>query len=96
MLTLVRIGVFEVDQLKAMRRYVYFAIAIIAGFIVPDVVGGMIALMIPLMGLFELGLWLAREPGQGTGLQAVAGPAAGRTCRSRSAPAAWASRSRSR
>jgi sec-independent protein translocase protein TatC len=67
-LALVRIGIFEVDQLKAMRRYVYFSTAIIAGFIVPDVVGGMIALMIPLMMLFELGLWLAREPGQGTGL----------------------------
>ena len=68
-LALVRIGIFEVDQLKKMRRYVYFSTAIIAGFIVPDVVGGMIALMIPLMLLFELGLWLAREPGQGTGLQ---------------------------
>jgi sec-independent protein translocase protein TatC len=67
-LALVRIGIFEVDQLKAMRRYVYFSTAIIAGFIVPDVVGGMIALMIPLMLLFELGLWLAREPGQSTGL----------------------------
>ncbi len=68
-LALVRIGIFEVDQLKAMRRYVYFSTAIIAGFIVPDVVGGMIALMIPLMLLFELGLWLAREPGQSTGLR---------------------------
>lgn len=61
-LSLVRMGIFEVYQLKAMRRYVYFAIAVIAGFIVPDVVGGMVALMIPLMGLFELGLWLARDP----------------------------------
>jgi len=68
-LALVRIGIFEVDQLKKMRRYVYFSTAIIAGFIVPDVVGGMIALMIPLMLLFELGLWLAREPGQSTGLR---------------------------
>jgi sec-independent protein translocase protein TatC len=68
-LALVRIGICEVDQLKKIRRYVYFSTAIIAGFIVPDVVGGMVALMIPLMLLFELGLWLAREPGQGTGLQ---------------------------
>jgi len=68
-LALVRIGIFEVDQLKAMRRYVYFSTAVIAGFIVPDVVGGMIALMIPLMLLFELGLWLAREPGQSTGFR---------------------------
>ncbi len=66
-LALVRIGIFEVDQLKAMRRYVYFGISIIAGVIVPDVVGGMIALMVPLMFLFELGLWMAREPGKGTG-----------------------------
>jgi len=61
-LALVRIGIFTVPQLKKMRRIVYFVIAIIAAVIVPDVVTGMLALMFPLMLLFEMGLWLAREP----------------------------------
>jgi hypothetical protein len=69
-LTLVRIGIVDVPTLKRWRRYVYFSTAIIAGVIVPDVVGGMVALMIPLILLFELGLWLAREPGQSTGFKA--------------------------
>ena len=35
---------------------------LVAAFIVPDVVTGMVALLIPLILLFEMGLWLAREP----------------------------------
>lgn len=61
-LALVRIGIVDIPQLKRMRRLVYFSMAIIAAFIVPDVVTGMVALLIPLILLFEMGLWLAREP----------------------------------
>ncbi len=61
-LALVRIGIVDIPQLKKMRRMVYFSMAIIAAFIVPDVVTGMVALLIPLILLFEMGLWLAREP----------------------------------
>jgi sec-independent protein translocase protein TatC len=60
-LALVRIGIVDVPQLKRMRRAVYFCITVIAAFIVPDVVTGMVALMLPLIFLFELGLWLARH-----------------------------------
>jgi sec-independent protein translocase protein TatC len=60
-LALVRIGIFEVEDLKKMRRVVYFSMSIVAAFIVPDVVTGMVALMVPLILLFELGLWLARD-----------------------------------
>jgi len=59
-LALVRIGIFEVDDLKKMRRAVYFSITVIAAFIVPDVVTGMVALMLPLVFLFEMGLWMAK------------------------------------
>jgi sec-independent protein translocase protein TatC len=60
---LVRIGIVQVQQLRQFRKYAYFVIAIIAAVIVPDVVGGMIALMIPLIGLYELGIILsARVP----------------------------------
>jgi Sec-independent protein secretion pathway component TatC len=50
-----------VPQLKKMRQVVYFSITVLAAFIVPDVVTGMVALMIPLILLFEMGLWLARN-----------------------------------
>lgn len=59
---LVRVGIFELDELKAMRKIVYFVIVILAAVITPgDVVTATIALMIPLCGLFELGLFLARD-----------------------------------
>ena len=60
-LALVRIGIVDVPTLKKMRRIVYFSMSIVAAFIVPDVVTGMIALMVPLILLFEMGLWLARD-----------------------------------
>jgi len=60
-LALVRIGIVDVAALKKMRRIVYFSMSVVAAFIVPDVVTGMVALMVPLILLFELGLWLARE-----------------------------------
>lgn len=62
-MALVRIGIFDVDQLKQARRYVYFALAIIAALVTPgDVITATIAMMIPLALLYELGLWLARMP----------------------------------
>lgn len=60
-LALVRIGIVEVDQLKSMRRYIYFAIVILAAAITPgDVITATILLTIPLILLYELGIWLAR------------------------------------
>jgi len=60
-LALVRIGIVEVDQLKTMRRYIYFAIAVLAAAITPgDVITATILLTIPLVMLYELGIWLAK------------------------------------
>lgn len=61
-LALVRMGIVDVPQLKKMRKYVFFIIVVISAFIVPEMVTGMVALAIPLYMLFELGLWLARDP----------------------------------
>jgi Sec-independent protein secretion pathway component TatC len=61
-LALVRIGIVDIPTLKKMRRIVYFSMSIIAAFIVPVVVTGMVALLVPLILLFEMGLWLAKEP----------------------------------
>jgi sec-independent protein translocase protein TatC len=61
-LALVRMGIVDIPQLKSMRKYVFFIIMVISAFIVPEMVTGMVALALPLYTLFELGLWLAREP----------------------------------
>jgi sec-independent protein translocase protein TatC len=60
---LVRMGIFELEEMKAMRKIVYFVIVILAAVITPgDVVTATIALMLPLCALFELGLFLAKPP----------------------------------
>jgi sec-independent protein translocase protein TatC len=60
-LALERIGIVEVASLKSGRRYVYFAMVIVAAVITPgDVITATIALMFPLIGLYELGIFLAQ------------------------------------
>jgi Sec-independent protein secretion pathway component TatC len=58
-MAIVRIGIVDIAALKKMRRIVYFGMAAIAAMIIPDVVTGMVALMVPLILLYEFGLWLA-------------------------------------
>jgi sec-independent protein translocase protein TatC len=54
-------GIVEFDTLKTFRRYVYFGIAVLAAVITPgDVITATVLLMVPLIGLYELGVWLAR------------------------------------
>lgn len=61
-IALVTIGIVERDALKAARRYVYFALSIVAAAITPgDFITATIALLIPLCGLYELGILLSRE-----------------------------------
>jgi sec-independent protein translocase protein TatC len=60
---LVAVGIVDRATLKAWRRYVYFAMAVLAAMIAPEVVTAMIALMLPLCVLYELGIWLARDKG---------------------------------
>lgn len=59
-MALVRLGIVQVDALRAARRYVYFAMAIAASVITPgDVITVTIALIGPLIFLYEFGIWLA-------------------------------------
>lgn len=58
-MALARIGIVDIATLKKFRKYVYFSMSVVAAFIIPDVVTGMIALMIPLIGLYELGILMA-------------------------------------
>ncbi|MGC4033989.1 MAG: twin-arginine translocase subunit TatC [Tepidisphaeraceae bacterium] len=58
-LALIKIGVIEVDQVKGLRRIVYFIMAIVAAVITPgDAITATVGLMLPLCLLFELGVWL--------------------------------------
>ncbi len=59
MLAVVKMGFVEVASLRKWRRAAYFGIAILCGVVVPDVVTGMIAMMIPLMVLYEVGIFMA-------------------------------------
>jgi sec-independent protein translocase protein TatC len=59
-LTLTKIGIVNVAGLKKGRRYVYFGLAVLAATMTPgDVVTAMLALMAPLVLLYELGIVLA-------------------------------------
>ncbi len=58
-MAIARIGLVEISTLKKSRRVVYFLISILCAVIVPDVVTGMVALMIPMIFLYELGIYLA-------------------------------------
>jgi len=60
LLALVSVGLLEIDFLRKQRRIVYFVMAIVAAVIAPgDVVTSMLALLIPLLLLYEFGIWLA-------------------------------------
>jgi sec-independent protein translocase protein TatC len=63
-LALVRIGIMEIATLKRLRRIVYFVLTILAAAIVPDVVTGMLALLLPLIMLYEFGILLATWSGK--------------------------------
>lgn len=58
-LALHKMGIMDIPTLKKWRRVVYFSMSIIAACIVPDVATGMIALLIPLILLYEMGILLA-------------------------------------
>lgn len=56
-----RIGVVPLETLKSVRQYVYFALAIAAAIITPGGdIPSMLGLTIPLIMLYELGIWLAK------------------------------------
>lgn len=54
-----RIGLVDIPTLKKYRKIVYFGITCLSAVVVPDVVTGMIAMMVPMALLYELGIFLA-------------------------------------
>ena len=59
-LALVSIGLVELTTLTKFRRYVYLILAVLSAFLIPELLTGMLALMLPLCLLYELGILLAR------------------------------------
>ena len=67
-----KIGIVEVEGLRAARKYVYFAIVVAAAVISPgDAVTVTVALVGPLIILYELGIWLAAIGNKGEGAGAA-------------------------
>jgi len=67
-MALAKIGIVDLDLLKKSRRVVYFALVIAAAVITPgDVITATIALTVPLILLYELGIFLARPSTQTEG-----------------------------
>jgi sec-independent protein translocase protein TatC len=61
MLVLAAVGIVNSKQLAAQRRYAIVLSTIGAAFLTPgDVIVVTIGLMVPLIGLYEFGIWLAR------------------------------------
>jgi sec-independent protein translocase protein TatC len=59
-MALARVGIVQVAQLKEWRRYVYFGMTILAAAVSPgDVITATIALLVPLIFLYELGIFMA-------------------------------------
>jgi Sec-independent protein secretion pathway component TatC len=58
-LALTRIGIMGIDTLRKWRRPMYMGMVVVAACIVPVVATGMIALAVPLVLLYEFGIWLS-------------------------------------
>jgi sec-independent protein translocase protein TatC len=63
-MALIRIGILEPQSLRNARQYVYFGLVIAAAVITPGSdIPSLVGLTIPLILLYELGLWLgSRKP----------------------------------
>jgi sec-independent protein translocase protein TatC len=61
-LVVARLGIVTVEQLRQWRRYVYFGMTVLAAAVSPgDVITATLALLAPLILLYELGILLARS-----------------------------------
>lgn len=61
-MAIVRIGVVDIDQLRSARKYVYFALLVLSAAISPgDVITVTLLMLLPLIGLYELGILLSKK-----------------------------------
>ena len=57
---LARMGVVTIEQLKAFRTYFVVAAAAVSGLVTPPDPVSMIALLVPMVILYEAGIWSAQ------------------------------------
>jgi hypothetical protein len=58
-LAVVSIGIVDVPWLRKQRKIVFFGMTVASAFLAPgDIITSMLALLIPLIFLYEFGLWL--------------------------------------
>ncbi|NOX54866.1 MAG: twin-arginine translocase subunit TatC [Planctomycetes bacterium] len=63
MLFLERISVFDADDYREKRRLAILVISVLSMLLTPSDPGSMIAMMLPLLALYELGIWMCtRSP----------------------------------
>jgi sec-independent protein translocase protein TatC len=63
---LARLGFVTIDQLKAWRGYFIVGAAIVSAVVTPPDVVSQISLLIPMVILYEIGIWSARAFIRGT------------------------------
>lgn len=69
-----KIGIFDADTLRASRKYVYFGLLIVSAAITPgDFITATVALLVPLIILYELGIILGQSGKTAEGQDAVEG-----------------------
>ncbi len=57
---LARLGVVSIEQLRSFRRYYWVAAAAVAGIVTPPDPVSMLALLVPMGLLYEVGIWAAQ------------------------------------
>jgi sec-independent protein translocase protein TatC len=71
---LAAVGIVSAAQMAGMRRYIWFGMSIAAAVITPTTdVASMMLMMVPMVLLFEVGLWVARILERGRSTRAPAG-----------------------
>jgi len=61
MLALERVGIFSVDDYRAKRRVAILVLAFVSMMLTPPDPGSMLAMLLPAIGLYELGIWMCRR-----------------------------------
>jgi sec-independent protein translocase protein TatC len=57
---LARLGIVSIEQLRGFRRYYWVCAAAVAGIVTPPDPVSMLALLVPMGMLYELGIWAAQ------------------------------------
>lgn len=60
MLALERVGIFSIDDYRSKRRVAILVLAFLSMMLTPPDPGSMLAMLLPAVGLYEMGIWMCR------------------------------------